>query len=149
MESKDHNPDAWERPPGDGDALEPVLRDLAMRMQETGDRAPEFWERQRTAILSRLPAPGTNRPSNPIAAWAMAAAILLIAGSMFRTGPRVAPAPEQAQGESDRELLLKVESAMQNGGPAALEPAALLAEEVSEHSGRVGSHQSQEDKDEE
>jgi hypothetical protein len=113
--------------------LRSVLEDLPAWARADADRPAEFWERQRAAIWSRISAEGIQAGSRfPSVAWAIAAAVLVIASFMLNSAPRVAPAP-QAQADPDRELLLEVERAMQSGGPDALEPAALLAEEIGQH----------------
>lgn len=110
--------------------LRPVLDALPVWARESADRSPEFWDRQRAEILSRV-ALTRNQAGFGIsgAAWAMAAAILAIASFLLASGPRVTLSP-QAQSDPDRDLLIEVEYAVQSGGPEALEPAALLAEEI-------------------
>jgi hypothetical protein len=113
--------------------LRPVIEPLAAWTHGDAVRSPEFWDRQRTAVLSKIPAlqvqPGSR---NPAWAWAVAAAVLAIAVLMLDSGPRIGPT-QQAEVDSDSELLFKIERAMQTGGPSALEPAALLADEIEEH----------------
>jgi hypothetical protein len=110
--------------------LKPVLDALPVWARAAGDRSPEFWDRQRAEILSRV-ALTQNQAAFGIsgAAWTLAAAILAIASFLLASGPRVTPSP-QAQSDPDRELLIEVEYAVESGGPEALEPAALLAEEI-------------------
>ena len=61
-------------------------------------------------------------------AWSALAAMVVLAGLMLERAS-VAP-PPRAQVDPDHELLLAVERAVHNDGPAALDPAALLAEEM-------------------
>jgi hypothetical protein len=130
MLSRLSNDDLTDLPP---ESLQPILEALPACIRGDADRPPEFWERQRAAILSRISAADIQAGSGvPGVAWAIAVAILVIASFMLSSGPRVAPAP-QAQTDPDRELLLEVEAAMQSGGPEALEPAALLADEISQY----------------
>lgn len=113
--------------------LQPVLEGLPAWARASADRPQEFWERQRRAILSRVSALEEQASLRiPSAAWAIAAAIFVIASFMLNSAQRIAPAP-QAATDADRELLLEVERAVQSGGPEALEPAALLAEEIGQH----------------
>jgi hypothetical protein len=113
--------------------LQPILEGLPEWARASADRPPEFWERQRRAILSRVSALEDQASLRiPRAAWAIAAAIFVIASFMLNSGPRVTPVP-QAVTDADRELLLEVERVVQGGGPEALEPAALLASEIGQY----------------
>jgi hypothetical protein len=113
--------------------LRPVLEGLPEWARASADRPPEFWERQRRVILARVSALEDQASLRiPTAVWAAAAAIFVIASFMLNSGPRITPAP-QAAVDPDRELLLEVERAVQSGGPEALEPAALLAEQIGQH----------------
>jgi hypothetical protein len=116
----------------DRQQLGPVLEALAQWAREGAERQPNFWERQRAEILSRVAAREDTAPRVPRLAWSIAVAVLVIASFMLNSGPRVKPAiPTQM--DSDAQLLVEVEQAMQTGGPSALEPAAMLAEEIGEY----------------
>jgi len=112
--------------------LRPVLDAISEWAQETANRPPQFWDRQRTSILSRVAPAAQHHPPIARPAWITAATVVILAGFILASGSRVKPSSE-TQTQSDRELLLKVERAMQNGGPDALEPAAFLANEISEY----------------
>jgi hypothetical protein len=93
----------------------------------------EFWQEQRSAVWSRISSsedPATTRlvRRSPLLVWSAVTALVLLAGFMLDRGS-LAP-PHKAQPDPDHELLLAVERAVYNDGPAALDPAALLAEEM-------------------
>jgi anti-sigma factor RsiW len=95
------------------------------------ERPADFWERQQQAI-ARLPGSRqAAKPTFPAFAWAGALALVLFALLLLGTGP--APAPSQATYDPDHQLLLEVEEAVNSGLPEALEPAALLAQEIGDH----------------
>ena len=88
-----------------------------------------FWERQRTEIRKRI-ATMPERPSARIVSgWAGAFALVLLAILLLQASP--APRPSRSQIDPDQELLVAVEQTVQSGVPQALEPAAMLAEEIS------------------
>jgi hypothetical protein len=122
---------------GDSDRqeLQPVLDAVSGWAKARGDRSPAFWEQQRAAILSRISA-DEQHPQSRVSgfAWAVAAAVIVIGSFMLQTGPAPSPEIQRVQTETDGQLLQQVESAMESGGPEALEPAALLAEEIEQHS---------------
>jgi hypothetical protein len=117
----------------DRQQLQPVLESLALWAREGGERQPNFWERQRMEILARVSALENHRVARvPRLAWAIATAVLVIASFMLGSSPRVEPALRM-QTDPDRELLVEIERAMQSGGPSALEPAAMLADEIGQY----------------
>jgi hypothetical protein len=132
MNHKDKDPAAL-RLDDDRQHFQPLLETLALWASEGADRPPEFWERQRMEILSRVSALESQGVARvPRLAWSIAVALVVIAGFLLNSGPRVEPVL-RAQTDPDRELLVEVEHAMQTGGPSALEPAAMLAEEIGEY----------------
>jgi hypothetical protein len=114
-------------------SLRPALEALPEWARSSTERPEEFWQEQRSSVWSRIsssesaPATRVVRRS-PLLAWSAVAALVLLAGFMLDRGS-LAP-PHKAQLDPDHELLLAVERAVHNDGPAALEPAALLAEEM-------------------
>ncbi len=62
----------------------------------------------------------------------MSFSLLFFALALLRTGPSPVPGPSQIQfsPDPDQELLVAIEQAVQSDGPASLEPAALLAEQI-------------------
>ena len=103
-----------------------ALREWARACTEHPDA---FWERQRTEIRTRV-ATMPERPSARIVSgWASAFALVLLAILLLQTSP--APRPSRSQIDPDQELLVAVEQTVQSGVPQALEPAAMLADEIS------------------
>ncbi|MGH9504978.1 MAG: hypothetical protein ACRD20_19160 [Terriglobales bacterium] len=117
----------------DQQALRQTLDALPVWARTATDRPEEFWQLQRNLIRSRIAARErqprclTARRSLTLAGSVLAAMVLL-AGLMLNRAPVVPP--HAAQVDPDHELLLAVERAVHNDGPAALDPAALLAEEM-------------------
>jgi len=94
---------------------------------EAGGR--DFWERQRAQVWRQLAAaePRTLRWL-PVLSAAMAAVILAVA---FASRPVARPAKGlEPASDADRQLLVQVEQVVDTDGPEALEPAALLAEQI-------------------
>jgi len=120
----------------DQQALQPMLAALPEAAREAAERDEQLWDRQREAIWSRIRQhEKQQRRMAGILALATMAAMLML--STYHVSRRAAPpAPSQAGQrpvDPDQELLMAVEDAVQSGGPAALEPAALLAEEINRH----------------
>ena len=108
--------------------LQPLLDDLPASLREVTERPEWFWQKQQVAIRHRL----ASAPSawvRPLTAWASASALVLLALLLLRGSP--APPAPQARTDQDQELLIAVERAMQTDVPEALEPASLLADEIS------------------
>jgi hypothetical protein len=108
-------------------------------LQRTLDALPEwsraatehpdaFWERQQADIKKRIDALQQRSSMRTATAWASAFAVVLLATFLLRSSP--APRPSSAQSDPDQELLVAVEQSVQRGIPLALEPAALLADEI-------------------
>ena len=116
----------------DQQALRPLLDALPEWARTSSDRPEQFWQEQRGAVWSRIALdrhPHDRKVRHPLLlAWSALAAMVLLGGLMLDRAP-VAP-PPKAQVDPDHELLLAVERAVHNDGPAALDPAALLAEEM-------------------
>ena len=116
----------------DQQALRPTLEALPDRARTSTEQPEEFWQEQRALIWSRIsslerhPQNRAVRRSLLLAGSAVAAMVLL---ALMLDRPSSIP-PPQAQVDPDHELLMAVERAVQNNGPAALDPAALLAEEM-------------------
>jgi len=105
-----------------------TLGPLAEWAQTATDYPDAFWERQQTEIRMRIAA-SQRSPLRPAAAWASAFAVVLLATICLNSGLTL-PRPT-AQNDSDQELLVAVEQSLQSGVPQALEPAAMLADEIS------------------
>ena len=126
----------------DQQALQPLLEALPEAAREAAAREEHFWSQQREAIWSRI-ADSEKHHRRVLGFLALAATAAMIVMGVFLTSHRTAPAPPSQlvhrQVDPDQELLLAVENAVQIGGPAALEPAALLAEEINRHAAPVQS----------
>jgi hypothetical protein len=114
-------------------SLRPTLEALPEWARASTDRPDEFWQQQRSIIWSLIaslenPAATRQVRRSPLLAWSAVTALVLLAGFMLDRGS-LAPS-HKAQLDPDHELLLAVERAVNNDGPAALDPAALLAEEM-------------------
>ena len=112
--------------PACGDEQERLRRALAHycdTLHSAAERPASLWLRQREAIAARRPA----RPAPRLAWAAAAAAMVLLAVLLIEKTPRAAPV---AQNDPDHVLLVEVERSVKRELPRALEPAALLAQEV-------------------
>jgi hypothetical protein len=114
-------------------SLRPTLEALPDWARASTDRPEEFWQEQRSAVWSRIASSEdltTTRlvRRSPLLVWSAVTALVLLAGFILDRGS-LAP-PHKAPLDPDHELLLAVERAVNNDGPAALDPAALLAEEM-------------------
>ena len=116
----------------DQEALRPLLDALPELARTSAERPEQFWQEQRVAVWSRIARdrnPHDRKVRRPLVlAWSALAAMVLLAALMLDRASG-AP-PPMAQVDPDHELLLAVERAVHNDGPAALDPAALLAEEM-------------------
>lgn len=114
-------------------ALRSTIEALPEWARASTEWPEEFWQEQRSIVWSRISSPVHPAPSrlvrrSPLLVWSAVAALLLLAGFMLDRGSLTPP--HKAQPDPDHELLLAVERAVNNDGPAALDPAALLAEEM-------------------
>jgi hypothetical protein len=109
------------------------LREAVHLYRPDGHKSEAFWQQQRWAIQARIESEASpvGHPM-PRAAWAAATAMILAA--LLVLGIRPKPAPERLQIDPDHELLIAVERAVHSEVPTALEPAALLAREISDSS---------------
>jgi len=114
-------------------ALRSTIEALPEWARSSTERPEEFWQEQRSIVWSRIssqmnPAPSRLVRRSPLLAWSAVAALVLLAGFMLDRGSLTPP--HKAQLDPDHELVLAVERAVYDDGPAALDPAALLAEEM-------------------
>ncbi len=109
--------------------LRQTLEALPGWAHTASDHDSEFWQQQRTSVWSRISV-AENRSAHraPVLAFALAAALIGAAGWLLER-PMIAP-PREGYVDPDHELLLEVERMVQIDGPLALEPAALLAQEM-------------------
>jgi hypothetical protein len=96
----------------------------------------DFWQRQRDAIRERIAVAEEGRVQRvPRLAWAaLAATVALGTLWMSDSGRPVRTQQSQIQVD-DQELMIAVEHAVQSDVPEALEPASLLAQEISQADG--------------
>jgi len=93
------------------------------------DHGDEFWQRQRSTVWTRISAAEARSAVRaPILAWALIGAMMAVSGWLLER-PMIGP-PHEAAVDPDHELLMEVERMVQIDGPLALEPAALLAQEM-------------------
>jgi hypothetical protein len=111
------------------------LRKLVSVLPEwarSADERPEiFWERQRLAIHSRIGQVPATRQRSTRLVWVTAFVLILLASLILRTGSVRAPVQSGAA-DPDHELLVAVEQALDGDVPEALEPASLLAGEMTQ-----------------
>jgi hypothetical protein len=114
----------------DRQALRQTFEALPGWARAATERDEEFWQNQRTAVWSRISSAEERSARRlPILAWALAGVMIAVSGWLLNR-PLVVPPPQEVRVASDHELLMEVERVVQIDGPLALEPAALLAEEM-------------------
>ena len=110
--------------------------DLPDALRFAVQRPETFWQSQQAAIETRIASGNSGslfslRFSMRALTRSFAVALLLFAFALLKTGPNVVPVPQtQSSPDPDQELLVAIEQAVQSDGPASLEPAALLAEQI-------------------
>jgi len=109
--------------------LRETLETLPACAKTASEQPDEFWDEQRAKVSSRI-AEAETRPLQgvPGLAWGAMAAMITVAVLMLHRSPP--PQRQETQPDPDHELLIEVERAVQSHGPEALEPAALLAQEM-------------------
>ena len=108
-----------------------VLGELPSLVSVVAQNTDAFWETQRTAIWTDI-VTLQARKQFPVLAWALAAAVLVVAGLLLSIAP--SPAPTRAEADPDHEFMIQLERTLQSEVPQALEPAALLAREITQNS---------------
>ena len=114
----------------DQQGLQQTLRALPEWARASSEHPAAFWERQQAEIRKRMAAMPEPSPWQPLRAWAGAFAVVFLAVLLLLNRPQ--PRPSRAESDPDQELLVAVEQTVQSGVPQALEPAAMLAEEISQ-----------------
>jgi hypothetical protein len=118
------------------------LRDVIHGLRGSGEEEEAFWTGQQRAIRARITSQNSAISSKGRLAWELAIATVAVATVLVLGGnapsPRTAP---NARADPDHELLIEVERTLQTGGPEALEPAALLAQEIGQHTVANGNSQ--------
>ncbi len=108
-----------------------LLSRYAETTHAAADRPEGFWQAQQTAIARHW----SGRPVPRRLAWAVAAACVVLAAAVLI---EKTPSPEPlAQADADQTLLVDVQRSVRRELPRALEPAALLAQEVSRSTGSL------------
>jgi hypothetical protein len=116
--------------------LQEALSGLPEFAARAAERTPDFWRAQRLSIASQISSGGAAQPR--WLAWTATVAASLIL-SVLLGRPPAPPTPNSAEAvDPDHELLLGVERSLRRSVPLALEPAALLTQELnSAASGRA------------
>jgi hypothetical protein len=113
----------------DEQCLRETLGNLPACAQTASQRPDEFWQEQRAKVWSRVAQTERSVAQRfPVLTWAAVATMIAIAILMLHRGPTAET--RQARVDPDHELLIEIERAVQSDGPEALEPAALLAQEM-------------------
>ena len=122
------------------------LRDVILGLRNSGEEEGEFWTAQQRAIRAKIVSQSAKPSSKGRVAWGLATATIAVATMLVLGGqaPTSHTAPN-AKVDPDHELLMEVERTLQTGGPEALEPAALLAQEIGQHA--IANGNSQNDKE--
>jgi hypothetical protein len=116
------------------DRVEDALRQFATANREYAHRPENFWEQQAARIHSaHITSAARSRLTMTLVPSVVV--LLLVAFAILGRAPGVRPvmtAPAAAaQVDSDHELLLEVERAIETDTPLALEPATLMVDEGS------------------
>ena len=111
--------------------LEEALRQFGAANRERATRTADFWEKQAAEIREKRRQ--SSGRTHMVAALAPALATLFLVGGLlvYRT-PQVEPSAHTApvlQTDSDHELLIAVERAVESDTPQALAPVAWVEEE--------------------
>jgi hypothetical protein len=113
------------------DQVEDALRQFATANREYAQRPEDFWELQAARIrAARHESESKSRLTKTLIPSLVV--LLLAAFAMLGRSPRVhpiQPSAPVAQVDSDHELLIQVERAIQYDTPRALEPATLMVDE--------------------
>ncbi|MCI0625770.1 MAG: hypothetical protein L0387_29700 [Acidobacteria bacterium] len=109
-------------------SLRTAIRKWAVQVFAAAERPAGFWYAQERSIHHRL----ANRQRARALTWAAAVVTVALAVSFsFQPNP---PARAVAEIDADQLLLLEVQDSVRRRVPRALEPAALLAEDLSKAS---------------
>jgi hypothetical protein len=131
---------------GENEQMPWALDSLPASLRAASEQPGWFWQRQQAAIRGRIAA-REHAWLRPLTGWAGALGLIVVGLLLLNGSP--APKPAQARIDPDQELLYAVEDAVSSEVPAALEPAALLADEIT-NAGRPSAarHASKENQDE-
>ena len=129
QKNKDENELVEQAIANDQQELRQTLEALPVWARTATEQGDEFWQRQRSSVWTRISAV-ENRSAvrAPILAWALIGTMMAVSGWLLERS-MIVPSHEAAV-DPDHELLMEVERMVQIDGPLALEPAALLAQEM-------------------
>ena len=113
------------------ETLHALVNGLPKSARSAAQQPETFWDRQRLSIQRQIADIPERSATSARLAWAAVFALVLIASFLLRTGSRV---PVQSTPDSDRELLVQVEQALDGDVPQALQPASLIANEIDQAS---------------
>ncbi len=105
--------------------LEGLFTHYRQAVDAAARRPDAFWQWQRTAIAARQ----AWRPGSRLLAWAAATAVVVLAAILLTA--HTPPTKPVAESDPDQALLADVQRSVRRELPRALEPAALLAQEIS------------------
>jgi hypothetical protein len=108
--------------------FEQAISALPELARNATERPEYFWQRQQAAIRSRIAVEEASKRPLTGFAWALGLALVLLASMLVRSN--MAAPSNRAQTDPDQEMLMGIEHDLQNDVPEALEPAALLADEI-------------------
>lgn len=112
------------------DRLAKSISAFAASAREATDRPGHFWTRQAAQIHSSVAAAPAGRMGLSSRMASALAVLGLFALLLLQGAPGPRPVVESTPPNSDHELLLEVERALQRETPAALEPVTLLVEDM-------------------
>jgi hypothetical protein len=112
----------------EAEQLQALVNGLPESARSAAERREMFWDRQRLSIQRQIANLPQRRATSARLAWAAVFALILIASFLLKTGSRVPVQPTAP--DSDRELLVQVEQALDGDVPQALQPASLIANEI-------------------
>lgn len=125
-------------------ALRQCLSNLPELARTATENSDVFWRKQQGQISARISSGSNRRGWAGTLVWATAFSVLLIfcfqtdrgirMGTGVRAGEMKQAVLPQSQNDPDHDLLVRIEREIGNDGPAALAPAALLAQEISQSS---------------
>lgn len=111
-------------------SLQAVVNGLPESARFATEQPEIFWERQRLCVQQKIAILPARKTTSFRLAWAAGFVLILIASFLLKTGSHVPVQPSTP--DSDRELLVQVEQALDGDVPQALQPASLIANEIAQ-----------------